>query len=350
MRNIYKFLVLILVVSFASCKDSDEQSDDVLSVIESDISFFASGGNDGYIKVNLTDGYTATSDKDWCTLTIDNDIIKISASPNSGLGSRAALVKITYGNQKEEVAVFQHGVILTAEKTDLSFKLSNGPESPQTVKINATITPTVTVADNWVTATMVGDTLIVYCNSTSTEERTTTVTVTAGENSIVITVTQRIIIFYEDYLGEWTLTGIDIFTGEEITYPDIVITQNVYNESYYVEGWWSWDAFAGMKFEMLFDKTTFEVSIVGLQDAGEYMGYAVYFMTVIDADGFLDYHYGIDPGLKGKLIVDKITWEYQDVYDLYYEDTFQSLGVSFMFPELYYWDDYILYNAVLTKK
>jgi hypothetical protein len=359
MKNIYKFLILIFAIGIASCKDKDtDESVNTLSVIESDVSFPASGGNDGYIKVNLPDGYTATSAQSWCTLSVDKDVVKVSATANSSLGSRAALITLTYGSQKEEVLVYQHGTVLYADKESLIFKNNDGPENPQTVNITttSTLTPTVTVADTWLTATLDGNVLTVYCNSVAEEERTTTVTLAVGEAVVEITAIQKFSIAYEDYLGNWTLKGTDYDTGEEIEYS-IVITQREANQSYDVAGWWAWDIFENSKFTMEYDPETQGVSIYGLQDAGlDAYGddYAVYFVSVIYEPSFgLEYNYGDDVGLKGKLTGDRITWEYQDVYDYFYETTYKAIGMAFILPEVYpdpqYIDHYILENAVLIK-
>jgi hypothetical protein len=358
MKNIYKILVLILLIGVSACKDSDESAEDssALSVVETNISFPAAGGNDGYIKVNVTDDYTATSGQSWCTLSLDKDVIKISATANLDLGSRAALVTITSGNQKKEVSVYQHGAILTLDKTDLFFEMEDGPEYPQKVNVTTNVLLIATVADPWVTATFTGDTLTVYCNSASLEARSTTVTVSAGENvTAVINVTQAPP-SYESYLGQWSLTGIDIFSGEEYTFPNIVIRENVPGESYIVDGWYAWGVFANMEFVMDYDPETKGVSIVGLQYSGSYSGYYdIYFMAVIyeplsgTTDG-LDYLYNDVAALKGTLKRGKITWEYQTVFDYYYRSDYTVLGMSFFLYDFYFFDDVILNDAVLTRK
>jgi hypothetical protein len=353
MKNIYKFLVLILTVGVSACSDSDEPSEDTgaLSVVETSVSFPQAGGNDGFIKVNLTDGYTATSSQNWCTLDIEKDVIKVSAVANPQLGSRAALVTVASGNQRKEVAVYQYGVIMTVEQTELFFDSNDGPENPQKVKISANSTPTVTVADPWVTATIIEDTLTVYCNNFPTDERSTTVTVTVGEVETVITVTQVFSVAYEDYLGEWTMTGTDIITGEEITFPDIVITENVSGQSYYVDGWYASTFYVGMRFVMEYDPQTGGVTVKGLQYAGSYDYSAIYFVAAMIYGGSLDYiSNDVDPALKGRIKSGKINWEYQSIYDDYYGSNYRVAGMCFFLPFENYYDDYILNNAVLTKK
>jgi hypothetical protein len=356
MKNIYKILVLILLIGVSACKDSDESAEDsrALSVVETNISFPAAGGNDGYIKVNVMDDYTATSNQNWCTLSLDEDVIKISATANLDLGSRAALVTITSGNQKKEVSVYQHGVQLFIDETKerIFFDLTYGLENPKKIKINVNAIPTVTVADPWITATIVGDSLVVYCDGVSTEARSTTITIGVGEYAIEITVIQDT--SYESYLGKWTLTGVDIYSDEEFTFPNIVITENVPGKSYYVEGWYAWEGFAGSRFTMDYDPETKGVSISGIQYSGMYGDiYDIYFMAIIYEPSFgVDYLYNYDPALKGVLDGDKITWEYQTVFDNFYGDDYEILGMSFTLMDMfeYYFDDVILDDAVLTRK
>jgi hypothetical protein len=271
MKNIYKFLILIFAIGIASCKDKDtDESVNALSVIESDVSFPASGGNDGYIKVNLPDGYTATSAQSWCTVSVDKDVVNVSATANPGLGSRAALITLTCGNQKEEVSVYQYGALLSTDKEILFFQSTDGPENPQTVNVSTNSTPTVTVPDTctWLTATLEGNVLTVYCNGATEEKRAATITLAAGEAVAVITVRQNGP--YEDYIGEWTLTGTDYATGVDVTYPNVKITQKVEGVSYNVEGWALNATMAAQQFEMLYDPATRGISISGTQQTGTY--------------------------------------------------------------------------------
>jgi hypothetical protein len=191
MRNIYKFIVLILAIAFVSCNESEE-SVDVLSIVESNVIFSTSGSNDGYIKVNSIGSYVATSNQTWCTVSINNDMVKVSAVANPELGSRAAIVTITSGDQKEEVSVYQYGVALVIDKTELIFAdTDNTSLTAQTVNVICASPVILTIADDWVVATLSENILTVYCNSSPTRTRSTTITLTSGNVEKVITVTQR---------------------------------------------------------------------------------------------------------------------------------------------------------------
>lgn len=360
MKNIYRILVLILITSISACNDSDELSENVngLSVVETSVSFSPTGGNQGYIKVNLTEGYSATSNQNWCTLSLDKDVIKVSATVNSQLESRAALVTISYGNKKEEVAVYQHGVQFSIEKTALIFDLDDeGPEKLQKIKIKSNLTLTVTVADPWITATIRGDSLLVYCNSAATEKRSTDITLNLEDvSSVVVTVSQEPP-SYESYLGGWTLTGTDYATNSIVTYPNVIITQKVNGVSYNVTGWAINPNLTGQTFEMLYDPATGRISINGSQHTGVYLIYEIHFVGIVPYNNSTTVITGDYTALNGRLKQSQgsVNLEYANV-TLSDDVTYQFIGMVYRLRlatnswTYFNTDPYILNNAVLTKK
>lgn len=363
MKNIYKFLVLMLILNVSACKDSDESAEESsgLFVVETKASFSPKGGNDGYIKVNLTEGYTATSDQDWCTLSLDKETIKVSATVNLNLGSRAALVTIISGDKKEEVAVFQYGLIFSVEKTELFFDLSDtGPEKNQKIKVSSNLTSiSVTAADDWVTATMTGDSLVVYCNSVATTKRSTTITVSIEDiASAVVTVKQEPP-SYESYLGDWTLTGTDYATNTQVSYPNIKITQKVKDVSYYVEGWAINVNLISQKFEMLYDSGTGRITIKGAQKTGTYLtSYEVYLGGMVYYNSRITFITGTYTALSGYLNLSQgtVIFDYSTV-NLGAAGIFKFIGAVYRLTAdggssfaPFTNDPYVLNNAVLTKK
>jgi len=94
MKNIYKFIVLILAIAFVSCNEKEEYVD-VLSVVGSNVNFPATGSV-GYVKVNSTADYSVVSNQSWCTVSIDKDTVRVSTVANPELESRAAIITITW--------------------------------------------------------------------------------------------------------------------------------------------------------------------------------------------------------------------------------------------------------------
>jgi hypothetical protein len=361
MKNIYKYLVylvLILAIGIMSCQETEESAEVVLSVVESNVTFQTTGSNDGYIRVNLTEGYTATSNKSWCTVSIDKNIVKVSANTNNDLDSRAALITLTYGDQIEEISVFQYGLMLIVDKPELVFDLDDdAPEYSQKVRVSCTFPVTLEeVTEPWVTATLdENNILTVYTNSASTTDRSTTIVLTSGMAEVKIAVTQRVPV-YADYLGEWTLTGMDVATGNTVVYPNIKITQKVKGSSYKVEGWGINAKYAEERFEMMYNPATNGVSIIGQQRTGTYTygttKYKIFLTGIIIYNNGLIALTGEYIGLSGKLKHGSVTWNYP---------SFNIDGSSYRCVGMAYrlttnessWatlESYVLYNAVLTKK
>jgi hypothetical protein len=437
MKNIYKFLILILAVAIVSCTDSDI-SVDTMSVTESNVIFTAAGGSDGYIKVNSTANYTAVSNQSWCTVNASGNTIAVSAVENIELESRAAIVTITSGNNKKEVSVYQHGnvtifsltrelnvdhteqiyeitditssvpLILTflpdvtwvratvtgdnvarlafeentgyertcklvttsgkftdtivvtqmsslyIDKTELSFETSdNDMSTAQSVNVFYGNTPTITIADSWVTATLGESTLTVYCNSATSTGRTTTIKLSLGMIERIITVKQTPPT-YADYIGNWKLTGTDYATDAEITYPNIKITQKVEGVSYEVEGWAVNATLAAQKLEMLFDAATGGLSIKATQQTGSYSTYQIHLVGIVPYGSGTSLVPGNYTALKGVLSRGVVKWEYQTlslsgtpykIIGVVYRLTANN-GTSWTY---FVNDAYVLNNATLTK-
>ena len=76
-----------------------------LQIVSSNVTFESAGGT-GTIKVNAISEITATSNKDWCTVSVNGDIINVSVIENNDMSGRTAAVTITDGEASRVAVLF----------------------------------------------------------------------------------------------------------------------------------------------------------------------------------------------------------------------------------------------------
>ncbi|MDR3246688.1 MAG: hypothetical protein LBT50_09690 [Prevotellaceae bacterium] len=191
MKKIYKFIVLILAIAIVSCNEKEEYVD-AFSVVGSNVSLPATSSV-GYIKVSSTDGYSATSNQSWCTVSIDKDTVRVSVVANPGLESRAAVITIVSGSQKEEIPVYQYGVAFVFSSTD-EIHVSYAAQTYDVTDIQSSV-PVITSfqpAVSWVSATADENNVVrLTFEENPGDDRTTKLVTTVGNFSDTIAITQN---------------------------------------------------------------------------------------------------------------------------------------------------------------
>ena len=94
MKKITSIFALLLCVFVFSCSNDDDKETSSLQIVSSNVTFESAGGT-GTIKVNAISEITATSNKDWCTVSVNGDIINVSVIENNDMSGRTAAVTIT---------------------------------------------------------------------------------------------------------------------------------------------------------------------------------------------------------------------------------------------------------------
>lgn len=80
MKQIYHYFILLLCLLSAAC-DNDDNSPVKAYIIKSDTTFEAKGGN-GTIEVSTRAILSVSSDKDWCKVEAEGNIIHITVPQN----------------------------------------------------------------------------------------------------------------------------------------------------------------------------------------------------------------------------------------------------------------------------
>jgi len=146
---------------------------------------------------------TVQSSESWLTASIDGDEIVLTAEPNTSMSqTRTATVSILDG--LTTITVTQGTNYLTMDTYSATFDGRGG-----TVKIGYDDSNSITVLSNaaWLTATVVGDSIVLTAVATPnlTTSRSTTVTVYVLDGTTTINVTQEKYLTYEAYLGVYTM-------------------------------------------------------------------------------------------------------------------------------------------------
>lgn len=205
------------------------QPGNLIPVAETEEITFNAHGGSREISVNSSMPFTATSTDSWLTVQVNENKLTLSTSTNYTREVLSTTVKLISGSLESTLTVTQTGIELTPEKSSVVMYYS-GDE--QTIQVNSTL-PFTAVAedDSWLTVTNDDNSLTIIASDNSGHPaRSTQITLTSGELTATIDVTQRPII-YSDYLGNWTLSD-----DNGLVY-NLNITQDQAETSYKVTGW-----------------------------------------------------------------------------------------------------------------
>lgn len=197
------------------------------------VEFNAHGGEKEVIVENvLPFEVTVPADATWLNARVDKNKLILITENNYTLDLLSTTVKLISGDLESKLEVTQSGIVLIPEKT--SVVMYNGGAEIK-VMVNSTLPFEVASDSDWLTVTKDDNsvTLIAEDNS-GNPARPAVVTLTSESLKATIDVTQRPTI-YADYLGSWTMTGVDE-KNNPISY-DISITQATPGSTYKITGW-----------------------------------------------------------------------------------------------------------------
>lgn len=193
MKKILSIIVTIAAVTmFTACgsDDASYQATPVLEVSASDVLFEADGG-DGYINLNTNSAVSAVTDASWLTLSVVGNVVTVTANPNLSLDGRSAVIKLSAGGTETTVTATQKSSIygvpgLEYEIGDYQASLDIPVVHNQEVTVESN--------DEWLTAVWNEETNqieIVAEDNDEEEPRVGTITITMGDYSDEITITQK---------------------------------------------------------------------------------------------------------------------------------------------------------------
>ena len=155
MKKITSIFALLLCVFVFSCSNDDDKETSSLQIVSSNVTFESAGGT-GTIKVNAISEITATSNKDWCTVSVNGDIINVSVIENNDMSGRTAAVTITDGEASTLVPVSQGGCVILYNKSELGHAFTYAGGSA-TVSFSTTASYSIEVpaeAQSWLSYTL----------------------------------------------------------------------------------------------------------------------------------------------------------------------------------------------------
>ena len=184
-------LVATAIMLFACQKNA---STDIVpakqfTIVKSDLALSPSGGS-CTIEVQATQAVIVTADREWCTATVSNKIVTVSAEPNYSLESRYCRLKLESGGEVLYATVQQYGEVVAGleELSDLTAPVE-GREIE--VKIKTNVAVEAVTEESWIHVTLEDNKFIVSIDPND-EPRTRfgTVTYSAGSVSGSFEVTQ----------------------------------------------------------------------------------------------------------------------------------------------------------------
>lgn len=188
MKKIYGILCILLCFFAAGCDDdSNDDARPRFEITERVVNISAGGGT---VTVTLSmDATGAKSNQDWCTAAVSGKKVTVTLAANQELEGRTAVVTVTDGQESLSFPVTQIGnMIPTAEITNVKFDAKGGT---QKIYVYHGSDFTATPADDWVTASVDGDSLLLTAQLNATvDPKTTTVKLSSGNLESEITVSQ----------------------------------------------------------------------------------------------------------------------------------------------------------------
>lgn len=157
------------VISFTACSDNSndwyEPSDTrVLDVKSADVTF-GPEASQGSIVVDATETVSATSNMEWCSVSVNGNKVVVDVTVNEALESRNALVTIKSATRSVEVPVHQGGFITIINTSDI---VSNDKAFSKsfTFKTNAKVEFSTTA--DWLTVAREKDEIVVSATANTT--------------------------------------------------------------------------------------------------------------------------------------------------------------------------------------
>ena len=173
--------------------EQDKKELNSLSVTPNSLIFLPneSGAKTVSVTTNSKDGWNATSDKSWITLTKKDNTIEVKVGTNSSNSERTGTIKVTAGNAPEKTITVTQGfaITFTVSPEKLEFDYKAGSKNI-TVNTNASDW---TYSENasWISVTKSSNRLAVsVTENTGKSERTANIKITAGGEESTVSVKQ----------------------------------------------------------------------------------------------------------------------------------------------------------------
>ena len=191
-KSVYLFSMLLFLLAMATgCSDRGEEPElNFLELESANVSFDAYGGA-GDIVVKTTAGITVSSAATWCTAAVSGNKVAVTVPANGGLLGRSTVVTLISAGKKVQVPVTQAGLEFKLESNTVALPLRTAKDT--TLWLHCSMPVTAQSSATWLSVNLTADntTLELHAETNSDPPRTATVTLTTGDLTVAITVTQK---------------------------------------------------------------------------------------------------------------------------------------------------------------
>lgn len=219
MKKIFSIITLCLCTLLVACSDEEAVTSSLQVVATDGIDFSAASG-EGTITVSATEAITATSNKDWCTTTVEGNVVHVAVTTSSEVTSRIALVTISAGTSSVDVPVIQAGAVTIVDDYNLYYCCGyDGGEFDFSFKTNSSYSVEVPEeAAGWLTYTYDTENNVLKFNVAASADKTprgAEVKLSAGAKELVLSLSQ-IEVSLDLIGGYWNMSYISGAYGQEV--------------------------------------------------------------------------------------------------------------------------------------
>lgn len=153
MKKILSFMAFaVAMITFTACGDDNDwyrpSSERLLDVTSADVTF-SPNAQAGEIVINSTEELSATSNAEWCTVSVDNNVVNVNVTWNNDIEARNAMVTVTGGERSVQVPVHQNGLRLQFE-ADKVYSFQAKDNAPVVLLNESNCNFDVTVSEDWI--------------------------------------------------------------------------------------------------------------------------------------------------------------------------------------------------------
>lgn len=219
MKKIFSIITLCLCTLLVACSDEEAVTSSLQVVATDGIDFSAASG-EGTITVSATEAITATSNKDWCTTTVEGNVVHVAVTTSSEVTSRIAVVTISAGTNSVDVPVIQAGAVTILDDYNLYYCCGyDGGEFDFSFKTNTSYSVEVPEeAAGWLTYTYDTENNVLKFNVAASADKTprgAEVKLSSGAKELVLSLSQ-IEVTTDMIGGNWDMSYMSGYYEEEI--------------------------------------------------------------------------------------------------------------------------------------
>lgn len=221
MKKIFSIITLCLCTLWVSCSDEEAvTTTSSLQVVATDGIDFSAASGEGTITVSATEPVTAESNKEWCTTTVEGNVVHVAVTTSSEVTSRIALVTISTGTSSVDVPVVQAGAVTILDEHNLYYCCGyEGGQFNFSFKTNTSYSVEVPEeAAGWLTYTYDTDNNVLRFDVAASADKTprgAEVKVSSGAKELVLSLSQ-IEVATDMIGGNWDMSYISGNYGQEI--------------------------------------------------------------------------------------------------------------------------------------